>query len=77
MKHPTWLCTFTVMCDFPATAEISFMEGTVAHAVAKALAEAGYPGNVTAQLVSTQGNVSVLNPTPPLPVPGGPKASPI
>jgi hypothetical protein len=56
----TWLCTFIVKCDLPANLDVHSMEGAVAHSVAQALGALGLPGNVSAQLVATAGNITLL-----------------
>lgn len=66
----TWLCTFTVLVDLPSDMAIADMEGFIALAVAHAANDHGFPGNASAQLVATAGNVSVLDPqtqVPPTP----------
>lgn len=68
MKKPfagasTWLCTFTVMADMPTDLTAADMEGAVAQGLAVYFQGLGLPANVSAQLVATAGNVTLLNPT--------------
>jgi hypothetical protein len=64
----TWLCTFMVLVDMPATMNVADMEGLVAGALARDFSSLGLPANVSAQLVATAGNQTVLNPTQPMAV---------
>lgn len=74
----TWLCTFTVLVDLPTNMAVPDMEGLIAQAIAANFVSLGLPANVSAQLVATAGNVTVLNPTPGVVVvPTPPNVSPV
>jgi hypothetical protein len=62
----TWLCNFSVMADMPTSLGVADMEGLIAGILAAGLNNYGLPGNVSAQLTATTGNVTVSNPTPPV-----------
>jgi len=59
----TWLCTFNVLVDLPSDMAQADMEGVIAQGLAIFLVNLGLPANVSATLIATQGNATVLNPT--------------
>ena len=72
----TWLCNFTVMADMPTNLGVADMEGLIAGILAAGLNSLGLPGNISAQLTATTGNMTVANPTPPVAVAAPPVATP-